>query len=343
MFHTLVHSLPIGLFLISAGFRMVLGTLEPRQIQHLSEPTRASYTSWMKKKQSQLTATGKPELASLCRVDIEALDESDGSALLWVGNRTTAKRIVLFLHGGGYLVPLNPAHMEWCWQVFVTPAFGAETAVALLEYTLCPGAAFPVQLRQAAAGLSRILSTGVNPRDVMVGGDSAGGNLTMQLLHHLIHPYPHVPAVKLSEPLQGAFMVSPWLSVKTDDASFRANHGIDMLTASIVQNSIRAVLGGKVAAAARRDERDWAFPFDKDDVSFLRRLPEAIGRLYVSAGQYEALRDQIVAFAEEVQKRAPKMHVKLDLFEKQAHDFILLEALLKRRGEATEAMMAWLK
>lgn len=345
LFHAFIHRLPIGLFLVTAVFRMILSTLQPRQIQHLSEPTRTSYASWMKQKQPLLARSGKHELASLCSVDIETLDADDGSALLWLGNRQTAKRIIFFLHGGGYLVPLNPAHMEWCWQAFIKAGAdsGAETAVAILEYTLCPGAAFPAQLRQAASGLSRILSTGAKPRDVMLGGDSAGGNLTMQLLHHLIHPYPHIPAIKLSKPLKGAFMASPWLSVKTEGASYRANHGIDMLTASIVQNSIRGVLGGKAAATAGRAERDGAFPFDMDDVSFLESLPEIISRLYVSAGQYEVLRDQIVAFTVEVQKRAPKMDVKLDLFDKQAHDFVLLEGLVKKRGKATQAMIEWLK
>lgn len=303
--------------------------------------------SWIRQKQSLLSKSGNLELSSLCSVDIETLHETDGSALLWLGSKATAKRIVFFLHGGGYLVPLNPAHMEWCWQVFVKPTSTAsdpDTAVALLEYTLCPSAAFPIQLQQAASGLSKILSrNGINPRDIMIGGDSAGGNLTMQLLHHLIEPCPDVAAVKLSDSLQGAFMVSPWLSSKTDDASFRTNHGIDMLTSDIVQHSIRAILNGRDVAAAGRSDKDGAFAFDKEDVSFLERLPEVVGRLYVSAGQYETLRDQIVAFAEQVQSRAPKMDVKLDVFQKQAHDFILLEALLKRRGEATLAMIEWLK
>lgn len=324
---------------------MILNTLKPRQIQHLSEPTRAVYTSWVRQKQSKLSKSGNHKLASLCSVNIENLGETDGSALLWLGSKATAKRIIFFLHGGGYLVPLNAAHMEWCWQVFIQPTSTTyDTAVALLEYTLCPGAAFPVQLLQAVSGLSRILATsGIKPRHVMLGGDSAGGNLTMQLLHHLIEPYPHIPSIKLLEPLQGAFMVSPWLGTKTDDASCRANHGIDMLTSDIVQNSIRAILGGRAVAAVGRAEKNGAFPFDKDNVSFLARLPEVVVRMYVSAGQYETLRDQIVAFGEEVRKRAPKVDMKLDIFEKQAHDFILLEALLNRRGEATLAMIEWLK
>lgn len=325
---------------------MVLDNLHARQIQHLSKPTRATYQSWVQQKQSTLAKDTKSEHTTRCSIDIESLGDN-GSALLWLGNRQTAKRVVLFLHGGGYISPLLPGHLEWCWEAFVTTGSeeNGETAVAILEYTLCPGAAFPVQLTQAASGLTHILSTGVLPHNIIFGGDSAGGNLTMQLLSHLIDPHPKVPAVTLAEPLQAAFMVSPWLSMKTDDASFRENHGIDMLSARIVQTSVHAILG-EVAESPRRatlKERESAFPFDKDDISFSVRLPEVVARLYVSAGQYEVLRDQIVAFAVEVERLASKLDVQLDIFDKQAHDFILLEGMLRSPGEATNAMIKWLR
>lgn len=325
---------------------MILDTLQPRQIQHLSKPTRATYQSYVQQKQAKLAKSVRSEHETRCSIDIEALND-DSSALLWLGNRVTAKRVVLFLHGGGYIAPLSPGHLEWCWEVFVASGSreGVNTVVAILEYTLCPSAVFPVQLTQAASGLARILSAGVLPRNIIFGGDSAGGNLTMQLLHHLINPHPLVPAVVLKEPLQGAFMVSPWLSMKTDDASFRQNHGIDMLSASIVQVSIQAILGGTADSPNRAtvEERRGAFPFDEVDVSFLSHLPRIIGRLYVSAGQYEVLRDHIVAFAREVQRLAPQLDVQFDVFDKQAHNFILLEGLLRNSREATNAMITWLE
>ncbi|OAA53256.1 Alpha/beta hydrolase fold-3 [Cordyceps fumosorosea ARSEF 2679] len=346
LLNALIHRLPLRLFLTGAVFRVVLDTLEARHIQHLSKSTRATYQSWVQRKQARLLKSTKSERATRCSVDIEVLDD-DGSALLWLGNRQTAQRVVLFLHGGGYLVPLSPGHLEWCWEVFVTTQFeaGVETAVAILEYTLCPSAAFPVQLTQAASGLAHILSTGVLPRNIICGGDSAGGNLTMQLLAHLIDPHPGVHAVRLAEPFQAAFMVSPWLSMKTGDASFRKSHGIDILSASIVQTSVHAILGevGQSPRRATVEEREGAFPFDKDGCSFLSRLPDVIARIYVSVGQYEVLRDQIVALALEAERRAPTLDVQLDKFEKQAHDFILLEGMIRSPGEATNAMITWLR
>ncbi|KAJ3495640.1 hypothetical protein NLG97_g3249 [Lecanicillium saksenae] len=325
---------------------MVLDTLQPQQIQHLSKPTRATYQSWVQQKQAELARSAKIDQAGHCSVDITQLSD-DGSALLWLGDRRTAKRFVLFLHGGGYIAPLSPGHLEWCSEVFVASGSreGVSTAVAILEYTLCPSSAFPVQLTQAVSGLSRIMSAGVLPRNIILGGDSAGGNLTMQLLHHLINPNPLVPAVVLTGPLQGAFLVSPWLSMKTDDTSFRQNHGIDMLSTKIVQTSIHAILGETTQSPNRAtvEEREWAFPVDKDDVSFLSHLPQIIGRLYVSAGQCEVLRDQITAFARDVQLFAPTLEMQLDIFDRQAHDFILLEGLLRNPGEATKAMIKWLK
>lgn len=310
----------------------MLQTLKPRQIQHLSEPSRTAYQAWVKQKRI------KP--------DIELLNDDHGSALLWLRSRRTAKRIVLYLHGGGYLVPLSDATIEWAWNVFVEAGTeqGVETAVAILEYTLCPIAAFPVQLSQATAGLERILSSGVRPQDIICGGDSAGGNLTMQLLYHLLRPHPSVPVVTLVEPLGGVFMVSPWLSARTDDASFRENHGIDIISAAVMQTSIRAILGETADSLPKlAEDGAGAFPFDQHDVAFLEQLPSIADRLYVSAGQYEVMRDQITAFAREVQKAAPEMDVQLAVFNKHAHCFIFLEGLLRRPGEATYSMIEWLR
>lgn len=263
--------------------------------------------------------------------DVEPLDDGK-SALLWLGDRRKAKKAVLFFHGGAYISPLIPGHVEWCWQyVNVGIETGVETAVAVLEYTLAPEGRYPMQLSQAVNGLSHMLSAGFRPRDIVIGGDSAGGNLAAALLFHLVQPKPTVDPIKLEEPLYAAFLVSPWVTDRTNDASFKENRQVDMISASIVT---KATSNFGLASAA--------FPLGMDS-SYFRRLSTAVTQMYVTAGNHEVLRDQVVAYIDKIRCHSPGVEIRFDLQPTAAHDFILLEGQRERIGEYTKAMRSWMK
>lgn len=67
---------------------------------------------------------------------------------------------------------------------------------------------------------------------VFIGGDSAGGNLALALLSHILHPHPKFEdelRVKLSAPLAGAILTSPWVKFPTTDDSAKRNEGGDFI------------------------------------------------------------------------------------------------------------------
>lgn len=118
-------------------------------------------------------------LEQLCE-DIEVLPDKR-SHILWVGDRHKATKFVYFFHGGGYITPAISGLFEWVLQAYVlgSPRAGDRVAVAFLQYTLAPSARFPTQMCQAVSGLQFLLNKGINPSQLVVGGDSAGGNITM--------------------------------------------------------------------------------------------------------------------------------------------------------------------
>lgn len=333
---------PLKFFFICAVIRVFLGGFYPRQIQLLCPSTRATYKSWIRQKASNVPPTATPESANRLKPEIVPLPDGK-SSLLWVGNRALARKVILFFHGGGYISPLVPGHLEWCWRAYVEAgiACGVETAVAVLEYTLCPAARFPDQLRQAVAGLERLLADGVRPGDIIIGGDSAGGNLTAQLLCLLNRPLPGIRAVQLAEPLTGSFLVSPWVSEKTTDRSFRENHALDMLSAGLVTQCGRTLLGPGFGSTSGADIRHAAFPLDGDGTSF-DGMDSVVREIYVTAGEFELFRDQSVAVASELRSRNPRLVVRLDVFPKLAHDFILLEGRDGIMGTAMSSMREWM-
>ncbi|KAM5356964.1 hypothetical protein ACJ41O_003610 [Fusarium nematophilum] len=335
--------IPPRLFLVCAVVKVVLGTFSPRQIQYLSLSTKETYKSWVRRKTAKLKKDQNSAAIERLCYDIEPLEDGH-SSLLWIGNRRKAKKVVLFLHGGGYISPLLPGHLEWCWRAYVAAGteMSTEVAVALLEYTLCPEARYPVQLRQAASALACLLSRGTRPRDIIIGGDSAGGNLAAQLLCHLVEPHPTVRTIALPEPLLGAFLVSPWLTRHTNDASFVENARIDMLSGPTVDKSTRELLGLTSIDEKYRKSASLAFPLDRDK-SCLHGMASVLNQLYVTVGRHEVFRDQAAAFVHEVQHLNLEMIVRFKIQSRQAHDFILLEGQEERDGECIEEMKGWMK
>ncbi|KAI8682309.1 Abhydrolase-3 domain-containing protein [Fusarium sp. Ph1] len=335
--------IPSRLFVVCGAVKVFLGNFSPRQIQYLSLSTKDAYKSWIKQKTAKVKKTGNTEAIERLCYDLEPLEDGH-SSILWIGNRRKAKKIVLFFHGGGYISPLLPGHLEWCWRAYIAAGIEKKTevAVAVLEYTLCPEASYPVQLRQAASALAHLLSQHVRPRDIVIGGDSAGGNLTAQLLSHLVEPHPTVPSVALSEPLLGAFLVSPWVTRHTSDASFSENSWIDMLSGPTIDKCSSEILGATPTDENYDKLATLACPLDGDK-SWMGGITSILGRMFVTVGSHEVFRDQAAAFVHEVQHSNPGLDVRFALQTRQAHDFILLEAQQERDGECILEMKEWMK
>lgn len=86
-------------------------------------------------------------------------------------------------------------------------------AVFSLDYTLAPDKHFPGQLNEAVLAYKEVLAAADADTKICVGGDSAGGMLTLTLLQELA-------SRKLrDEPLSRhpdlAVLISPWVTLKT--------------------------------------------------------------------------------------------------------------------------------
>ncbi|KAK4641662.1 hypothetical protein QC761_513010 [Podospora bellae-mahoneyi] len=323
--------------------------LTPLQLQFMRPPTVAYYKSWVRKQSiaaikrlSTSNDTPKPEdlVLSELKVDIESLHDGQ-SSLLWLGHRTKAKKVVLFFHGGGYAIPMLPGHINWCHRAYLLASPG-DVAVAILQYTLVPHGKYPTQLKQAAAGLDHILKAGVKPENIIFGGDSAGGNLTCSLLSHLLHPHPDAVAVSLSRPIAGAFLVSPWVSTRTDTASYKKNNGIDMLSTPTVDSACGHLLPENLTD----EDRAWVMPVDlprERQEAWFKGLDKVVSEVYITAGEQEVFLDQSVQLADVFKKVNNKLDVKVELMKSEAHDWILLEGENQHDGDATKRMRSWVR
>ncbi|KAJ4287118.1 hypothetical protein N0V88_007740 [Collariella sp. IMI 366227] len=343
--------------------RFALHNLTPRQLQYISPPSQTSYTTWLKQRHARAAriAAHNPAdkasafLVSRLRQEVDVLPDG-ASSILWIGNRRRATKFVLFFHGGGYVSPALSGHMEWCANAYLLASPAArsgseageeEVAVAVLQYTLCPDALYPTQLKQAVNALERLFALGVKPRQLVIGGDSAGGNLTAQVLGHLLRKHPAAREVTLAEPLAGAFMVSPLVSARNECwASVRRNGWTDMLSAGTTELVTRVVLDSAEGYRAEvQAKKGWAMPMDSDDTEgWFKGLDRVVKEVYVTVGEQEILRDQGVGLAEAMRCGNPGVGVKLELAKNEAHDWIFLEGESKMvEGDATKRMRAWFR
>lgn len=341
IFIAFVYRMNVRFSITCAFVKTVFSTLSGKEVQQVLPGTRDAYETWIKEKAA---ANKAPNHKDRLVRDIQPLNTGLDSAILWLGNRHRAKKIVLFLHGGGYVLPVSPGHIQWCWSSYVMAGneAGVETAVAILQYTLAPRGTIPMPLQQATAAFNEIRAQGFEPKDIIIGGDSAGGNLTMQLLSHMLHPHADVPEIKLPEPVGAAFLVSPWLGANSSSKSFATNKRCDMLTSGIIKKLTVESIPMAQRATADTVQNPWVRPLDCD-ATFFTGMDSILNKMYVTFGDAEVLADHGRAIVQILKQHSPELPVRMDEIRGAPHDNILLEAMLGKPGESTRKMKAWFK
>jgi acetyl esterase/lipase len=118
---------------------------------------------------------------------------------------------------------------------------------------------------------------------VIIGGDSAGGQLCLAILSVILHGFPGVDPLKLDRPLAGALLISPWVSYNTDGSSWKENKDKDIVPAECLHILTKAYIDPN-------DHNNYSEPHQAD-VSWWRNAPaKSILNVY---GGYECFRDDI--------------------------------------------------
>jgi acetyl esterase/lipase len=109
---------------------------------------------------------------------------------------------IVYFHGGGFR--LGSARGWAAFNSHLAARCGAR--VLSVDYRLAPEHPFPAALTDARTAYQWLLDSGVDPRHVAVGGDSAGGGLAASLLVDLKQRRMASPGC--------AFLLSPWADMR---------------------------------------------------------------------------------------------------------------------------------
>ncbi|ACU69635.1 alpha/beta hydrolase fold protein-3 domain protein [Catenulispora acidiphila DSM 44928] len=122
---------------------------------------------------------------------------------------------LLYLHGGGYVIGSPDTHAGLVGEL----ARRARLRTTSVDYRLAPEHAFPAAVEDGLAAYRELLETGTDARDIVIGGDSAGGGLTLATL---------LAARDAGLPQPAAAVVfSPWVDLTVSGASAQSKDGID--------------------------------------------------------------------------------------------------------------------
>lgn len=110
-----------------------------------------------------------------------------------------------------------------------------KVAFFFVTYTLTPHQVFPYQLGEAVAGVEYLVTKGnYAPSQLILAGDSAGGNLAVAVLLHMSRPCePLKNDFTIKENFKALILMAPWVSFDTDWPSFKRNKNKDYIEADV--------------------------------------------------------------------------------------------------------------
>lgn len=147
------------------------------------------------------------------KYEIEMVDHMDA---LWIRpNNIDNDSVILYLHGGGYGMGSIKSHKKLAARI----ARAAHTQCLIIEYRLAPEHPFPAALEDSVSAYKWLLNKGFRPEKVAIGGDSAGGGLTICTLLK-------IKEEGLPQPLSG-FCLSPWVDLEASSVEIPGHQQYD--------------------------------------------------------------------------------------------------------------------
>ncbi len=229
----------------------------------------------------------------------------------WITAPGAADRVVLYLHGGGYVMGSLKTHRDLMGRI----SRAAKARVLGLDYRLAPEHQFPAAVDDALAAYKFLLEQGHRPGRIAIAGDSAGGGLTIATLVAARDAGVALPAA--------AVCLSPWVDLEGTGESMKTRLHVDPVASPDgLRLLTQAYLGSKSVRTPL------AAPLYAD----LKGLPP----LYIQVGDHETLLDDSTRLAEKA--RAAKVQVKLEIWPEMIHVWQLFASFLPEGQQAVEGI-----
>jgi acetyl esterase/lipase len=245
--------------------------------------------------------------------------EAGGRPALWaIPDNCAADRVLLCLHGGGYVLASMRSHRKLYGHI--ARAVGCRALIP--EYRRAPEHPHPAQVTDVVQAYDWLLSSeGISPEHVAFVGDSAGGALAITALLLARDRGMQLPAASVP--------IAPYVDTEALGASYVTNATHDRLGARDATLAFMALFLGE-----NGDRHDpLANPLRAD----LRGLPPML----VQVGGHDVLVDDSRQFHERA--RAHGVDVILEIAPGQQHVFHFMAGSDQAADAAIARIAAWLR
>lgn len=159
----------------------------------------------------------------------------DDMSAEWVSvNRAhMQKYIILYCHGGGYSTGSR------LYARTLTSKLADSTSMDVLsfDYRLAPENPYPAAIQDAMKAWNYLMLLGYGARDIIIAGDSAGGNMALSLVLKLKEEERLLP--------RGLVLMSPWTDLTSSGKSHETKAQIDpVLNDEYINRMIKAYAEG---------------------------------------------------------------------------------------------------
>lgn len=214
----------------------------------------------------------------------------------WISvNRAHMKKyIILYCHGGGY----STGSSLYARTLTTKLAMSTSMDVISFDYRLAPENPYPAALEDAMKAWNHLMLLGYGARDVIVAGDSAGGNLALALTHKLKEEKRILP--------RGLVLMSPWTDLTSSGKSHESKEAVDpVLNEAYLEQMIHNYAEGQAL------ENPFISPIFGDF--------EGFPSTYIQVGENEVLLNDSTALHKKMIKE--NVPVQIDVFKGMWHVF----------------------
>ncbi|MFF0270782.1 alpha/beta hydrolase [Kribbella sp. NPDC004536] len=247
--------------------------------------------------------------------DVDYLAVPGRPALWIVPHGAATDRVLLCLHGGGYISGSRYSHRK----LFAHMAKAVGVRALVFDYSLAPEQIHPVQVDEAVDTYRWLLDQGIAPEHIVFTGDSAGGgmSITTQL---------RARAAGLPVPA-GAMPFSPWIDFEASGSTYDSNRDTDsFFHRDLVRGLARIFLGPEGSP------RDPSVNPTYGDLT-------GLGPIYIQVGADEVLLDDARVLAAAADKAG--VDVRLDVFPGMQHTFQMAAGRAPEADDAVRRMGQW--
>ncbi|KAH8828092.1 endoplasmic reticulum protein [Flagelloscypha sp. PMI_526] len=262
------------------------------------------------------------------------------------------EKILLYFHGGGYIrLSAHPSDSTsagpkgFIEHKIVRRALSVEYRLSSTNPLTPPTHPFPAALLDGLSGYIYLVETlGFSPDDVIISGDSAGGNLSQALARYLCENTGKVSG--LPRPPSALVLISPWTDLydkqgNNPNSSMQTCLRTDYLIFSgepmYYERAFTGVHGIELALRNRYISPAGLHPELTSSISF-----KGFPRTFIFVGGAEILHDQIMRFKDRLEKDIGEESVGIYRAADGVHDFALFSWHEPERSEAFKAVASWL-